>query len=134
MKYMPRVLMILVLLSAASGCAGLTGLVVGPVSGPISYFEHEDPEELILSPRSPVPFLGLVTLPLAGAGRGFILGLMADIGFLRSGEYGGVLQVQRDDEGTPLRFFRGLPFSAVFDPWAFPTQYDGCGMWHYPST
>ena len=120
---------------ALTGCASVTGLVVGPVTGPISYFEHEELGPLILGPDNGyIPFLGLVTLPLIGAFRAFANGIIADIGYLRSGEYGGVLSETLNADGEVIRVYRAWPFSCVFDPFRYPRQIDSIGKWQYPES
>jgi hypothetical protein len=94
------------LIPSLGGCAAVVGTALGPVTGPISAFEH----------TYGIPtWAKVLLLPAAvfiGPAVGLAAGAAADVGFVCNGEYGA--------EGS-------TPFAAVFDPaspeWGRPADH-----------
>ncbi len=82
MRRSVRDLLLVLATFPALGCATAVGTVAGPVTTPISFFEHTKG-----TPQWAKVFAIPILLPL-GVVLGFSVGAAADIGFVKNGEYG----------------------------------------------
>ena len=97
-----------------TGCATIVGTVASPVAVPTSWARlnwNNTWFNYLLAP------LCVVVAPF-GPISGLSLGIEADLGFLKTGSYHGILETRKRQDGS-LWCRRSLPFSAVFDPCAY---------------
>lgn len=81
MRNLRSSLLVAVLGLLGTGCATTVGTIAGPVTGPITYWNHT------YGMGAAKPLLLPFTIPL-GPILGFVQGARADVGFMAHGEYG----------------------------------------------